>query len=473
MAVFEAVILFCVKTENQGSGTHMKFLSRDKQFYKTLLTLTCTIALQNIVVNAVGLADNVMLGGYSENALSGVSLANQIQFVLQMVVLGLGEGLIIIGSQYWGKRETLPIKKIINIGLVFAVVTALLFFVVVFSFPNWAMSLFTNDQAVIEQGAIYLKIVCFSYLFFCVTNTLLNGLKAVETVKVGLLISVVALVVNVCLNYCLIYGRLGFPRMGTAGAAIATLASRIVETLIVVAYYIWFDKKLRYKLRELLLLDGTLVRDYIRVGTPVVLSNAMWGVAMGIQSSILGHLGGPIIAANAIASNIFGVISVAAYGCSGASSVVIGKTIGSGASMDKLKEYVRSMQVIFLCIGVLSGTALFVARDAIIALFSVSGQTLVLARQFATVLSVTLVGTSYQVACLTGIVRGGGDTKFVLYNDFIFMWCIVLPLSAMAAYWWNWPPVAVFICLKCDQVLKCFVAIFKLNSYNWVRNLTR
>ena len=251
-------------------------MSRDKHFYKTLLTLTCTIALQNIVVNAVGLADNVMLGGYSEAALSGVSLANQIQFVLQMVVLGLGEGLIIIGSQYWGKRETLPIKKIINTGLVFAVITALLFFVVVFSFPRWAMSLFTGDEAVIEQGAIYLKIVCFSYLFFCVTNTLLNGLKAVETVKVGLLISIVALVVNVCLNYCLIFGRFGFPRMGTAGAAVATLVSRIVETLIVVTYCVWFDKKLRYKLRELLMLDRTLVHDYIRVGTPVVLSNAMW-----------------------------------------------------------------------------------------------------------------------------------------------------------------------------------------------------
>ncbi len=451
----------------------MNFMSKDKAFYKTLLTLTATIAMQNVIVNGVGLADNIMLGGYSEDALSGVALANQIQFILQMVVMGLGEGLIIIGSQYWGKREILPIKKIINSGLLFGVVTALLFFVVVFFAPNWALSLFTNDQAVIAEGVIYLKVICFSYLFFCLTNTMLNGLKAVETVKIGLWISISTLFINIFLNYCLIYGKFGFPAMGTKGAAIATLAARVVETLIVAVYTFRFDKKLCYKFRDLFQIDAGLVRDYVKVGTPVVLSNAMWGTAMGIQASILGHLGGATIAANAIASNIFSIISVASYGCSGASSVVIGKTIGSGAEMDRIKEYTRSMQVIFLVIGLLSGVALFAFKDAIISLFMVAGETLELAREFTTVLCVTLVGTSYQVACLTGIVRGGGDTRFVLINDFIFMWLIVLPLSAMAAFLWNWPPVLVFICLKCDQVLKCFVAVVKVNSYNWVRRLTR
>ena len=165
-------------------------LSRDKNFYKTLLTLTLTIALQNVVVNGVGLADNIMLGGYSEDALSGVSLANQIQFLLQMVVMGMGEGLIIIGSQYWGKRQIEPIKKIINIGLIFAMAVSVLFFVVIASAPHWALSLFTNDEDVIAEGVIYLRIICYSYFFFCLTNTLLNGLKAVETVKIGLGISI-------------------------------------------------------------------------------------------------------------------------------------------------------------------------------------------------------------------------------------------------------------------------------------------
>lgn len=451
----------------------MKFFSKDKAFYTKLLTLTFTIAMQNVIVSGVGLADNIMLGSYSEAALSGASLANQVQFILQMVVLGLGEGIIIIGSQYWGKNDHLSIKKIINTGLVFSVAMSLLFFAVVYSAPGWVLSLFTNDAAVIEEGIIYLKVICFSYLFFCLTSTMLNGLKAVGTVKVGLVVSISTLFLNIALNYCLIYGKFGFPAMGTAGAALATLIARIVETLIVIFYYFKVDKKLQYKFKELFVYDRGLVRDYIKVGTPVVLSNAMWGTAMGIQASILGHLGGATIAANAIASNIFGIISVASYGCSGASSVVIGNAIGSGESMDKIKQYVRSMQVIFLAIGLLSGAALFLCRDAIISLFAVAGETLVLAREFTNVLSITLMGTSYQVACLTGIVRGGGDTRFVLYNDFIFMWLIVLPLSALAAFVWNLPPVVVFACLKCDQVLKCVVAVVKVNSYNWVRRLTR
>ena len=448
-------------------------LSRDKQFYKTLLTLTLTIALQNVVVNGVGLADNIMLCGYSEDALSGASLANQIQFLLQMIVMGMGEGLIILGSQYWGRRQIEPIKKIINIGLVFAMSLSVVFFVVISVAPHWALSLFTNDEDVIAEGVIYLRIICYSYFFFCLTNSLLNGLKSVETVKVGLAVSISTLVVDIALNYCLIYGNFGFPALGTAGAAIATLIARILESCIVVFYYFRVDKKLKYRLRDFKLLDKALVRDYVRVGTPVMVSNAMWGTAMGIQASILGHLGGATIAANAIAANIFNIISVAAYGCSGASSVLIGKTIGSGSGMDKIREYVRTMQVVFLCIGACSGAALFLARDAVLSLFSVAGETLALARQFTNVLCITLVGTSYQVACLTGIVRGGGDTRFVLINDFIFMWLIVLPLSALAAFVWNLEPVWVFLCLKCDQVLKCFVAVVKVNSYNWVRRLTR
>lgn len=449
------------------------FMSRDKKFYKTLLTLTATIALQNIIVSGVGLADNIMLGGYSEHAISGVALANQVQFILQMLIMGLGEGIVILGSQYWGKREILPIKKIINIGVSIAIVMGLVFFAIAALFPHWALSLLTNEEVVIKEGVIYLRIVAWSYLFFCLTNTLLSGLKAVETVKIGLVISVVTFFVNVILNYILIYGKCGFPVMGTAGAAIATLISRVLETLIVLIYYVCVDRKLRYKLNEIFLFDKSLLRDFIRVGFPVVASNAVWGFAMSIQAAILGHMGAATIAANAIASNIFSIISVASYGCSGASGVVIGKTIGEGASMEKIREYVRTMQIIFLLIGVVTGAILFSARDAVIALFSAAGETLTLARQFTAVLSVTVMGTSYQVACLTGIVRGGGDTRFVLYNDLIFQWLIVLPLSAMAAFWWNWSPVAVFACLKCDQVLKCFVAVFKVNRYNWVKKLTR
>ena len=450
-----------------------RYFSRDKEFYKTLLRLTATIALQNVIVSGVNLADNIMLGGYSESALSGVALANQVQFMLQMVVFGVGEGLVVIGSQYWGKKDTSAIKKLLNITLVFTLAVTVAFLLVVRLFPVFTLSLYTNETEVIAEGAEYIKIVCYSYIFFGLTQTLLSGMKTVETVRLGLILSIITLFVNIALNYCFIYGHFGFPRMGSAGAALATLIARILETVIVTVYYLFIDKKLNMKVKHFFGWSFTMCRDYVKVATPVVASGTIWGIAMSFQASILGHLGATTIAANSIAGNIFGIVSVAAYGCSTASGIFMGKTIGRGAELPEIKEYVRSMQIIYIGIGLLSGSILFLTKDTIISLFSVTPDAIELARKFTIVLSVTLVGTAYQVSCLTGIVRGGGDTRFVLINDSIFMWLIVLPFSYLAAFKLNWPPVAVFFCLKSDQILKCFVAIVKVNSYNWVRHLTR
>jgi Na+-driven multidrug efflux pump len=141
--------------------------------------------------------------------------------------------------------------------------------------------------------------------------------------------------------------------------------------------------------------------------------------------------------------------------------------------MDKLRESVRTMQGLFLVIGLISGGAIYLCRDLIISIYNVQPETQELARQFITVLSVTVVGSAYQAPCLTGIVRGGGHTKFVFYNDLVFMWGIVLPLSFLGAFVWKVSPVLVFFFLKSDQLMKCIVAVFEVNSYRWVKKLTR
>jgi len=137
--------------------------------------------------------------------------------------------------------------------------------------------------------------------------------------------------------------------------------------------------------------------------------------------------------------------------------------------MAAIKKNTRTMQVLFLLIGAASGITLFLVRNLIIGAWAVTPDAQSLALQFMGILSVTVVGTAYQVACLTGIVRGGGDTKFVFYNDIIFMWCIVLPLSLLSAFVFHFSPVVVFACLKMDQILKCFVAVFKVNRYTWIK----
>ena len=450
----------------------MSVLVKERRFYRSFFSLTGMIAIQNLLTFSVNLADNLMLGAYSETALAGSALVNQIQFLLQMIVMGAGEGIVVLSSQYWGKSDVPAIRRVQNIGMRIAVGAALILWALVFFFPRGCLGLLTNEQPVIEEAAKYLQIICFSYVFFAMTNILLATLRRVETVKISFVVSGSTLVINCSLNTLLIFGTLGAPRLGIQGAAIATLVSRIVEFLIMVAYTAFADKKLRTRLRDFHRMDGVLFRDYLRVGLPIILSNTLWGLAQAIQTSILGHMGQATIAANSIATTIFQIISVVTYGAASASSVIMGKTIGE-SRLDDAKAYAKTLQVLYLGIGAGTGLLLFFARDFILGFYSITADTRELASLFITVLSVTVVGTSYQVAVLSGIVRGGGDTSFVLVNDFIFMWLIVLPSAALAAFVLRLPPLIVFICLKSDQILKCFVAVVRVNFFPWIRRLTR
>ena len=272
--------------------------------------MTGVIAMQNLITFAVNLADNVMIGAYSQTALSGVAIVNQIQFLLQMLMLGTGSAIGVLGAQYWGKKELQPIRKATSTGVLLGVILSGIMMLAVFFFPNQTMGLLTNEQAVIAEGSKYLVIVCFSYVFFAVSNNLLSALRAVETVNIGFVVNLIALVVNITLNYGLIYGRLGMPEMGVEGAAIATLSARVVEFLVVVIYVLLFDKKICWRPKNLLSIDKAMFHDFIKVGMPLILANGIWGVAMSVQTAILGRLGEDTIAANSIATTLFQVVSV-------------------------------------------------------------------------------------------------------------------------------------------------------------------
>ncbi|MFU1795492.1 MATE family efflux transporter [Paenibacillus azoreducens] len=446
----------------------MSIWVKETSFYKTFFRLTLMIALQNIITLGVNLSDNLLLGGYSESALSGVALANQLQFILQMLVMGAAEGLVILSSRSWGAKNMEAVKKAAGIGMRIALLVSVVMWIVVLLLPEGCMSLFTNEERVIQEGAQYLRIICFSYVFFAVTNMLLASLRSVEIVRIGFIVSLSTLIINVCLNYVLIYGHFGFPRMGVSGSATATLAARIIETCIVIVFIKRFDRRLKLKLKDFYRVDKELFRQYLRIGSPILLANALWACAMATQSAILGHMGEAAIAANSVATTVFQLVTVITYASASATAIMIGKTIGEG-HVSKIKTYSKTMQLLYLLIGLGTGLVLFVTKDYVTGLYAISDESKTLAVHFMTVLSITVVGTAYQMPALTGIVRSGGDTKFVLYNDFIFMWLVVLPASALCAFVFNFSPLITFICLKCDQILKCFVAIVKVNRFKWIR----
>ncbi len=446
-------------------------LVKDKVFYKSLFSMTITIALQNVIVFGVNLADSIMLGRFSEEALSGVALVNQIQFLLQMIVIGVGSGTLIFSSRAWGSRDIDTVKKIANIAMKTAVLLSFVIFIPVFLFPSGVLSLLSNETQVVSEGVKYLRIICFTYPVFAATNTLLSTLRSVETVKIGFYVSLSTLFINVCLNYLLIFGKFGFPCLGARGAAIATTAARIVELVIVCLYIKFKDKKICLKLSDYGKIDKELFRSYLKKGTPVLCSNTMWGLAMAIQTGILGHLGQTSITAGSIASTVFQIISVVVYGCANASGVLVSKMIGEGKTKKDCKPYVKTLQIIYVLIGLATGVFLFLVKDFILSFYDISEEATELSTRFLLILCITVIGTSYQMSCLTGIVVSGGDTTFIMKNDFIFMWLIVLPMAAIFAFVLKLPPEFVFLALKSDQILKCPVAIIKTNRYTWLKKL--
>ena len=430
----------------------MKLFVKDKSFYKTFFNLTIIIALQNIVIYSVNLADNIMLGGYKQVSLSAVALANQIQFLLQMLILGIGGAMMILISQYWGKQEIDNIKKIANIGIKTSIVL-------------------TNESEIIAESVSYLKIICFSYIFFALTNSILAALRSVETVKIGFIVSICALIINVFLNYVLIYGNLGAPELGCRGAAIATLSARVSEFIITIIYCKFFDKKIKLTLSDFKKLDYNLFKHYIKIGIPAIASDFFWGLAMGIQTAILGHMGAESIAANSISITIFQIITVLCYAAGNSTSVIIGKNIGKG-NLDSLKEYVKTLQILYLIIGFITSLTLFISNKYILSFYNISESTKILASKFSVVLSISVLGTAYEYPTLVGIVRGGGSPKFALISDIVFMWFFSLPAALLAAFVFNLSPVVVFAIIKSDQMLKSIVAYFKVNKGNWIRQLT-
>ena len=449
----------------------MAVFTKDRSFYRSLVTLAVPISLQNLVTFAVSFADNVMIGSLGDDAISGVYIGGQLQSVLQMFVGGIEGAILILAAQYWGKKDTQSIRKVVSIGIKFALAVGLLSSLVAVLFPQWVIRAFTTEPGVIQEGAAYVQIVGFTYLFFSVSQVMIAAMRSVETARIGLYISCMALVINVCLNYVFIFGHFGFPAMGVRGAALATLVSRILEMCVGVGYVFFVDKKLRFGLKDLLHTDRQLLRDFIRYGLPVIGGQVVWAINSLANTKILGYYSAGVIAAASITGMLHNLVYVWMNGMSSAVGIITGKTVGAG-QYEKMKEYSKTVQMIFLFVGLISGAAVFLARDGFISLYNASPEAQAYSRQFINVISVTIIGTCYQAACLFGLVKSGGDISFVFKNDTIFVFLVVIP-SALIAMWLGAPPWVVFACLKCDQILKCFVAIVKINRYNWMKNLTR
>ncbi len=453
--------------------TKETFFSKDPEFYRTFFRMLLIVSLQNLVAYTVNMADNLMLGAYSQDALSGAAAVNQIYFIVQQMGLSVGEAMVMLNAQYWGKKEIEPIRRVTGTALRLGVIFGIIIVLICGILPMPVMHIFTKDASIVEQGMIYLRITKYSYLLFMVTNILMSALRSVETVRISFLVSCVSLVVNVAINYTLIFGNFGAPELGVAGAAIGTLIARALELVIVVSYVAFIDKKLELFKTNILKPDPVLRKDYTKVAIPTILSQILWAVSVPFQTAILGHLSSDAIAANSVATTFYSYLKVVVQGLSAVSSVLIGRAVGRG-KMEEVRKEARSLQIVYLIIGTALGVALFFLRIPLLRFYSLTDQAMVLANQLLILMAFVMVGMSYQMPVSMGIIRGGGEPKFTMKMNIISVWLIVMPLSLASAFWWKWPVVWVVLMIQSDQIFKCLPSFLRVRRYDkWIRRLTR
>lgn len=445
---------------------------REKQFYISLIAISVPIALQNLIGFGLSMMDTVMLGEFGESQISASSIANQPYFVFTLFLFGLCSGACVLTAQYWGKKDMESIGKILAIALKAAVICSVIFGALVVIFPESVMSIYTPDKEVIRLGAEYLRIVGISYIISGISTTYLYLQRSVENVKIPLLINFCSFMVNLVLNWILIFGELGFPQMQIVGSAIATLIARIVELILAMTYGFCIDKKLRLNLRAFFVNDKNLLHDFLVYSSPVVINETLWGLGMSMQSVVIGHISSEAVAATSIASVVQRLSMVLIMGFSNYAAVAIGKQIGAGDNK-RASQYASMMLKLSIVVGLFACGIILLLRKPFLSIYSVSETTMTYAYQIMTVYSVTTLFNCFNNINIVGVLRGGGDTKFAMFIDITALWVISIPVGAIAGLIMHLSLPVVVICLTLDETIKMVFGIIRFKSGKWLNNVTR
>lgn len=447
-------------------------ITRDKRFYRLLFSIALPIAVQNLITFMVSMVDTLMVGALGEIQLSAVSIANNLFFVLTILMFGLAGGSNIMISQYWGKGNVKTIHKILAIMYrVCLLITGIFIFIALF-LPKYFMGIFTTDKVVIDFGASYLRIVCIGYLFYSITNCTIMMLRSVKTVSISIIVYTASLVVNSILNWIFIFGNLGAPELGIRGAAIATVCARITEFSIVLVFMFIYERKIGLKIEHLLKLDKEILKDYVGLCTPVLCNELLWAIGASMISVIVGRMGTEVVAANSINGVAHQFVTVFIFGMSNATAVIIGNTIGEGKK-EKAKEYAYSIGIFSVVMGCISGLMILLIKPFVVNFYNVSYSTKLIAMEIMTVTSGIIVFQSLASNFMMGVLRGGGDAKFVLINDLIFMWLVAIPGGFFVAFVLELPVALVFLVIKCDEILKSLTSVYRVISGKWINDVTK
>ena len=448
----------------------MQIFVKDKSFYRKVVTIALPITLQSLITIGVNMMDNIMLGKLGEVAMSAASQANQIFSLFQIFCMGMGMGASVLTARYYGMKDIPSLKKTITIMYRLLLSLGAVFTIAAIVAPGFLMSLYTNEPDVIAEGIRYYRwsIPCFLLLGLSLTTTIV--LRSIGKVKIPLYTSIGAFFINVGANYTFIFGHFGAPAMGVAGAALGTLISRIFEFAIICGYFWFVDKTVAYRVKDFFCKCGNILRDYIRISIPVLVSDGLLGLGNTAVAMVYGRLGSSFVSANSIAAVTMQLSTVVIQGMSNASSIITGHTLGEG----KVKE-AQDQGYTFLAMGAIFGLfaavlILFIA-DPIISFYNITQETREIAFQLMDAVAVIVFFQAMNSILTKGVLRGGGDTKFLMVADILFLWVVSIPLGCLAGFVWKLPAFWIYICIRIDQIIKAVWCIGRLKSGKWIKKI--
>lgn len=443
-----------------------------KNFYKQVCLLIIPMALQNLINVGVQAADVFMLGRVGEKALSGASLAGQIQFIMTLILFGTTSGATVLTAQYWGKKDTRTIEKILGMGMLIGIGGALAFALAAELIPETLLRIYTNDPEVIAEGAKYLRIVALSYVIMAATQVYLYIMRSIERVVIATVVYGASLIVNIIVNAVLIFGLMGFPKMGIEGAAIGTLISRILGLMIVIWYAKFRNKVVRFHLSDMWNIDKVLLKDFLFYATPVILNELVWGMGSSANTAVIGHLGSAAVAANSVVQVVRELSTVVVFGVSNATAIYLGKTIGE-RQYELAKAYGRRFAVLSVITGFIAAGIILVSAPAVSRFMTLSPEAKSYLMFMFFVMSYFALCQAINTTLVVGVFRSGGDTRFGLRLDATTMWCCSILLGAIAAFVFRASVPVVYALLMSDEVIKVPITVKRFLGYKWIKNVTR
>ena len=443
---------------------------RDKGFYRNLAALALPIAAQQLITVGVNMADNIMLGQLGEVQMSGASLANNFITIFQICCMGLGMGALVLTSRFWGMQDRVSLKKSVNIMYRLTFLVMALFTAVSLITPKGILSIFTPEQEVIAVGAGYLlvSVPCFFLHGYALTTSLV--LRSVGKATVPLISTVCSFFINIFFNWLFIFGNLGAPRMEAQGAALGTLLARVVEFAVTMGYFFLKDKNIQMRLRDLTMKCSDLLREYVRISIPVLVSDSLLGFGNSAIAIVMGHIGSAFVAANAITSVVMQLATVVIQGISQASCTITGVTLGRGEPEQAQRQGVTFAALGFV-IGCLGFGVIQALKAPVIGFYQIEEETRVLAFTLMDAVSFVTIFQCMNSILTKGVLRGGGDTRFLMVADILFLWCASIPLGALAGLVFHLPGFWIYVMLKIDQLIKSVWCLFRLKSGKWIKKI--